>query len=322
MLNSPTLPSRDLSSLRIVITGGASAAVETIKAFQAAVPHARLLELYGMLETGYHCFTRLTDDPLEVNGTVGHCVEEMGLRIIDDDGADVPFGEVGEIAAVGPSVHMGYLDNPVVNQEAFTADGWFRTGDLGQFVDKAGNVRIAGRKKEIVNRGGRKLDPREVEELLRRHPDVGDAAAFPIPHPSLGEDLAAAVVLKADAVTAPQELRAYLFQKAAGYKVPSRILVLEDIPRGATGKLERRRLAALLDGQLRTAFVAPRSALEAEIATIFAEVLQLAEVGAEDNFFALGGDSLRLLELILCLRSGCTGIFRTISRPGISPPPP
>jgi acyl carrier protein len=109
------------------------------------------------------------------------------------------------------------------------------------------------------------------------------------------------VVLKADAVTAPQQLRAYLFQKVAGYKVPSRILVLDAIPRGATGKLERLRLASQLDSQLRTAFIAPRSALEAEVTNIFCEVLQVAEVGAQDNFFALGGDSLKLVELILLL---------------------
>ncbi len=111
MLNSPDLKRSDLSSLRVVITGGASAAVETIKAFQAALPNAKLIELYGMLETGFHSFTRLTDDPLKVNGTVGRCVSQMGLRIIDDDGNDVPYGEVGEIAAIGPSVHFGYLNN-------------------------------------------------------------------------------------------------------------------------------------------------------------------------------------------------------------------
>ena len=94
------------------------------------------------------------------------CVDSMGLRMIDDDGHDVPHGEVGEIAAVGPSVHMGYLDNPAANRDSFTADGWFRTGDLGFYADAEDNVRIAGRKKEIINRGGKKYFPREIEELL------------------------------------------------------------------------------------------------------------------------------------------------------------
>ena len=140
-----------------------------------------------------------------------------------------------------------------------------------------------------------------MEDLLRRHPDVSDAVGFPIPHPSLGEDLAAAVVLKADAVIAPQQLRADLFQKVAGYKVPSRILVLDAIPRGATGKLERRRLASLLDSHYGPLSSLPKSALETEITKIFAEVLEVAVVGAKDNFFALGGDSLKLVELIVRL---------------------
>ena len=190
MLNSPDLAQRDLSSVRIVITGGASAAVETIKAFQAAVPHAKLIELYGMLETGYHAFTRLTDDPLKVNGTVGRCVDEMGLRILDDDGNDVPFGDVGEIAAVGPSVHMGYVDNPAANRDSFTPDGWFRTGDLGLYADNEGNVRIAGRKKEIINRGGKKYFPREIEELLYQHPKIMQAAIVGAPDPRRGRRIA------------------------------------------------------------------------------------------------------------------------------------
>jgi len=187
MLNAPSLARRDLASLRVVITGGASAAVETIKAFQAALPHTKLVELYGMLETGFHAFTRLTDDPLKVNGTVGRCVDTMGLRIIDDDGRDVPDGEIGEIAAYGPSVHMGYLDNPTANRDSFTADGWFRTGDLGQFADAERNVRIAGRKKEIINRGGKKYFPREIEELLYEHPKILEAAIVGAPDPRLGE---------------------------------------------------------------------------------------------------------------------------------------
>ena len=198
MLNSPALTKHDLGSLRIVITGGASAAVETIKAFQAAVPHAKLIELYGMLETGYHAFTRLTDDPLKVNGTVGHCVDSMGLRMIDDDGHDVPHGEVGEIAAVGPSVHMGYLDNPAANRDSFTADGWFRTGDLGfSIADAEDNVRIAGRKKEIINRGGKKYFPREIEELLYQHPKIVQAAIVGAPDPRLGEKNCLCAIVKA-----------------------------------------------------------------------------------------------------------------------------
>ncbi len=139
MLNDASLKTRDLSSLRVVITGGASAAVETIRSYQASV-HGHLIELYGMLETGFHTYTRFEDDPEAVNGTIGRVAGEMELRLIDERGADVPQGEIGEIAARGPTVHLGYHDNPEANAQAFTEDGWFRTGDLGRYVDRKGNV--------------------------------------------------------------------------------------------------------------------------------------------------------------------------------------
>jgi non-ribosomal peptide synthetase component E (peptide arylation enzyme) len=249
MLNSPALGTRDLSSLRLVITGGASAPVETIKAFQAAIPHAKLVELYGMLETGYHAFTRLTDDPLKVNGTVGHCVEEMGLRIIDDDDNDVPYGEVGEIAAVGPSVHMGYLDNPTANRDAFTADGWFRTGDLGQYADKEGNVRISGRKKEIINRGGKKYFPREIEELLYEHPKIVQAAIVGAPDPRLGEKNCLCVITKPDVLLTLEEVVAFLKGRVADYKLPEEVVVMNDFPMTPTGKIRRPELVKRVSGR-------------------------------------------------------------------------
>jgi len=239
MLNSPELKKRDLSSLRVVITGGASAAVETIKAFQAALPSAKLIELYGMLETGFHSFTRLDDDPLKVNGTVGRCVKEMGLRIIDDEGKDMPYGEVGEIAAIGPSVHFGYLNNPDANRDSFTADGWFRTGDLGQFVDKEGNVRIAGRKKEIINRGGKKYFPREIEELLYEHPAILQVAIVGAPDARLGEKNCLCAVLKPGASLTLDEVVAFLRGRVADYKLPEQLVLMDSLPMTPTGKIRR-----------------------------------------------------------------------------------
>jgi non-ribosomal peptide synthetase component E (peptide arylation enzyme) len=248
MLNSPELARRDLSSLRIVITGGASAAVETIKAFQSAVPHAKLIELYGMLETGYHSFTRLTDDPLKVNGTVGHCVEEMGLRILDDDGNDVPYGEVGEIVAIGPSVHMGYLDNPAANRDSFTPDGWFRSGDLGQYADAEGNVRIAGRKKEIINRGGKKYFPREIEELLYQHPKIMQVAIVGAPDPRLGEKNCLCAIVKPGSELKLDEVVSFLRGRVADYKLPEALVVMNDFPMTPTGKIRRPELVKRVAG--------------------------------------------------------------------------
>lgn len=248
MLNAPDLQQRDLSSLRLVITGGASAAVETIKAFQAAVPHAKLVELYGMLETGYHSFTRLTDDPLKVNGTVGRCVDEMGLRILDDEEQDVPYGEVGEIAAIGPSVHLGYLNNPTTNRDSFTVDGWFKTGDLGQFADADGNVRIAGRKKEIINRGGKKYFPREIEELLYEHPKIVQAAIVGAPDPRLGEKNCLCVIIKEGESLELDEVVSFLKGRVADYKLPEAIVVMNAFPMTPTGKIRRPELVKRVAG--------------------------------------------------------------------------
>ena len=134
MLADPELGRFDLSSLRVVITGGASAAIETIRDYQARAK-GHLIELYGMLETGFHTYTGFTDDPEKVNGTIGRLVGDMEIRILDAGGNDVPYGEIGEVAARGPSVHLGYHNNAAANAASFSDDGWFRTGDLGRFVE-------------------------------------------------------------------------------------------------------------------------------------------------------------------------------------------
>jgi acyl-CoA synthetase (AMP-forming)/AMP-acid ligase II len=246
LLNSPELGRHSLASLRIMITGGASAAVETIKAFQAAVPKAKLIELYGMLETGFHTITRPTDDPLKVNGTVGRCMPSMGLRIIDDAGRDLPYGDVGEIAANGPSVHLGYLNNPDANRDSFTADDWFRTGDLGQFVDAEGNVRISGRKKEIINRGGKKYFPREIEELLYEHPNIVQAAVVGTPDPRLGERNCLCVVVKPSTVLTLDDVVSFLRGRVADYKLPEELVVMQEFPMTPTGKIRRPELVKLV----------------------------------------------------------------------------
>ncbi len=186
ILQEPELAGRDLSSLRIVVSGGASAPVETIRAWRRAVlatpdlirgsgqrghsisPPGILLELLGMLETGYQAYTRATDDPEQVAGSVGRPASHMGLKLVDADGREVARGEEGDICCDGPSVHLGYHNNPAANAEAFLPDGWFRSGDLG-VIDPDGNLRIVGRLKEMINRGGKKFFPREIEEILYTH---------------------------------------------------------------------------------------------------------------------------------------------------------
>ena len=168
-----------------MVTGGASAPVETIRAWRRAAPGA-LVDLLGMLETGYQAYTRPSDDPERVAGSVGVPASHMGLRLVDTEGRDVAPGAEGDICCDGPSVHLGYHHNPAANAEAFLPDGWFRSGDLGM-IDADGRLRIVGRLKEMINRGGKKFFPREIEEILYTHPQVLYAAIVGIPDARLGE---------------------------------------------------------------------------------------------------------------------------------------
>jgi non-ribosomal peptide synthetase component E (peptide arylation enzyme) len=238
MLNEPGLAGYDVASLRVVITGGASAAIETIRDYQARMP-GHLIELYGMLETGFHTYTRFSDDPAKVNGTIGRVVSSMDLKILDEPGREVAKGEVGEIAALGPSVHLGYHANAAANEEAFTTDGWFRTGDLGRVVDAAGNVEIVGRRKEIINRGGKKFFPREVEEVLYTHPKVMHAAMVGVADQRLGERNCLCVIPKAGQEVTLAEMIAHLKGQVADYKLPEEMHIVEELPFTATGKLRR-----------------------------------------------------------------------------------
>ncbi len=237
MLNEPDPGRFTLSSLRVVITGGASCPIETIREFRARM-HGHLIELYGMLETGFHTYTRLSDDPEAVTGTVGKPSSGMGLRLIDEHGRDVPPGAEAEIAADGPSVHLGYHKNPTANAELFTADGWFRSGDLGQF-DKAGNLKIVGRLKEMINRGGKKFFPREIEEILYTHPKILHAAIVGVPDPRLGERNCLCVILRPGERISLEEVVASLKDDVATYKLPEMVEIFEELPFTPTGKIQR-----------------------------------------------------------------------------------
>ena len=243
ILNVPDFRRHDCSSLRVVVTGGASAAIETIRAYQQNM-QGHLLELYGMLEDGFHTFTRFEDDPEKVNGTIGRIVGEMELRIIDEAGNDMPYGSEGEIAVYGPSVHLGYFNNPVANQELFTADDWFRTGDLGKYVDEAGNVMIVGRRKEMINRGGKKYFPREIEEFLYALPSILHTAIVGVNDLRLGERNCLCVVLKPGASLDLDTVVRFLKGQVADYKLPEMIEFYEELPFTPTGKIRRHVLTA------------------------------------------------------------------------------
>ena len=153
-------------------------------------------------------------------------------------------GAVGEIVIRGAKVTLGYENNPKANAENFT-NGWFRTGDQG-VMDEEGYLSITGRLKEIINRGGEKISPREVDDVLMDHPAVQQVVTFAVPHPKLGEDVAAAVVLREGQEATEREIREFAAIHLADFKVPRKVLFLEEIPKGATGKLQRIGLAEKL----------------------------------------------------------------------------
>jgi acyl-CoA synthetase (AMP-forming)/AMP-acid ligase II len=159
------------------------------------------------------------------------------IAIMSADGELLAAGSTGEIVIRGSNVTLGYENNDKANAEAFT-HGWFRTGDQGM-IDEEGYVRITGRLKEIINRGGEKFSPLEVDEVLMDHPAVAQVVCFGIPHAKLGEEVGAAVVLREGMTATEKELREYTAIRLADFKVPRKILLMDEIPKGATGKLQR-----------------------------------------------------------------------------------
>jgi acyl-CoA synthetase (AMP-forming)/AMP-acid ligase II len=166
------------------------------------------------------------------------------VAIMGDDGGILPKGEIGEVVIRGPNVTKGYEANPEANAKAFT-DGWFRTGDQGMF-DEDGFLMLTGRLKELINRGGEKVSPLEVDGVLSGHPAVAQVLTFAIPHQKLGEEVGAAVVLREGASLNERELRDYAAKQLADFKVPKKVVFVPEIPKGATGKLMRIGLAEKL----------------------------------------------------------------------------
>ncbi len=202
-----------------------------------------VIESYGMTEACHQMSSNPLPPAERRAGTVGIAAgPEVG--IMDEAGTLLPRGGVGEVVIRGASVTPGYANNPKANAAAFT-DGWFRTGDQG-VLDAGGYLTITGRLKEIINRGGEKISPREVDEVLMDHPAVLQVVTFAMPHEKLGEEVAAAVVLREGMQASDQDLKDFATKHLADFKVPRKILLLPEIPKGATGKLQRIGLAEKL----------------------------------------------------------------------------
>ncbi len=228
--------------LRFVRSSSSSLPPQVMAALEGTF-RCPVIEAYGMTEAAHQMASNPLPPRARKPGSVGLAAgPEVG--VMDTTGALLGADQVGEIVIRGPNVTAGYENNPAANAEAF-AHGWFHTGDQG-VLDGDGYLRITGRLKEIINRGGEKISPREVDEVLMDHPAVSQAVTFALPHPKLGEDVAAAVVLREGQAAGDRELRDFVAQRLADFKVPRRLVFLDEIPKGATGKLQRIGLAEKL----------------------------------------------------------------------------
>jgi acyl-CoA synthetase (AMP-forming)/AMP-acid ligase II len=228
--------------LRFIRSSSSSIPPQVIREIEA-VFGAPLIESYGMTEAAHQMASNPLPPRKRIPGSVGVAAGPE-VAIMDEQGNLLPPGATGEIVIRGPNVTAGYENNPKANAEAFT-HGWFRTGDQG-VMDAEGYLTITGRLKEIINRGGEKVSPREVDEVLMDHPAVQQVVTFAIPHEKLGEEVGAAVVLREGQSASEKELREFAARRLADFKVPRKILFLDEIPKGATGKLQRIGLAAKL----------------------------------------------------------------------------
>ena len=285
-----------------------------VRSSAAPLPPRLFKELEQTFETPvieFYSMAELAGAPIACNplppsqqkpGSVG---TPVGLDVtIRDDGGDVlPSGQTGHIVVRGPGLISGYDCNPEATRDAF-ADGWFKTGDVGSF-DEEGYLFLTGRSREMINRGGEKIAPRQVDEVLLEHPAVAEAVTFAVPHPTLGEDVAAAIVLRPLATASPKDIRQFAKARLAEFKIPREVLFVNEIPKGPTGKVQRVGLAATLGLGSGTegspAYVAPRTALEKALAEVWAEILHLEKIGIHDDFFALGGDSLMATRVLIRL---------------------
>jgi acyl-CoA synthetase (AMP-forming)/AMP-acid ligase II len=203
--------------------------------------NAPVLESYGMTEASHQMASNPLPPARRKPGSVGLGVG-VDVAIMDESGALLPQGQKGEVVVRGANLVDGYENNPEANAAAFT-NGWFRTGEQG-YLDEDGYLCLTGRIKELINRGGEKISPLEIDDALLRHPAVAEALAFAVPHPTLGEEVHAAVVLRSQ--VGERELREHCAQTLAEFKVPRRIHLLDALPRGATGKLQRISMAKTL----------------------------------------------------------------------------
>jgi malonyl-CoA/methylmalonyl-CoA synthetase len=243
MLAEPALTAEAARHMRLFISGSAPLLIETFNDWKSRTGHT-ILERYGMSET-----IMLTSNPYRADarhggqderrgGTVGFALPGVGLRVQDDAGQPVPAGEIGGIQVRGPNVFGGYWRMPEKTREEFTADGWFKTGDVGR-VDERGYVTIVGRSKDLIISGGYNVYPAEVEGFINELPGVAESALVGVPHPDFGEVGVAVVIAKPGATLSPEAIIAELKRRLANFKIPKRCFVVAELPRNTMGKVQK-----------------------------------------------------------------------------------
>jgi acyl-CoA synthetase (AMP-forming)/AMP-acid ligase II/acyl carrier protein len=254
-----------------------------------------VVEFYGLCEAGMMTGPALPPDQ-ERTGSVGR-VPEGELAIHDEQGSVARPGQTGEVMLRGPSVMPGYLFDDIEGTPSGLQDGWLATGDIGS-IDQDGFLTIVGRTKEVINRGGEKISPYDVEKALLAHPSVREAAAFGVPHPRLGENVGAAVVLHPGTKATSTELIDFAYDRLAPFQRPRHVHVVDSLSVGATGKISRPQLSVAF-ANYRQATQQPGASLEILIAEIWQRLLERSDIGMDDDFFEIGGDSLQATEMLL-----------------------
>lgn len=280
--------------------------------------HVPVIEAYGMTEASHQMAANPLPPGMRKPRSVGIATGSR-IAVMDERGCLLPAGEVGDVVIQGDNVTRGYENNPRANEAAFHA-GWFRTGDQGM-LDGDGYLFLTGRTKEIINRGGEKVSPLEVDEALLEHPAVIEAMTFALPDARLGEEVGAAVVLREGMQAQEMELREFAAARLADFKAPRRIVLVKEIPKGPTGKPQRIGAAAKL-GLAESAqpglapakpFTPPRTETEALLVRLWREVLGVDQVGVHDNFFEAGGDSILAVQFLSRLRAAA-GVGMSVAR--------
>jgi long-chain acyl-CoA synthetase len=247
LLGHPERAACDASALRVCVSGGAALPVEVLRGFEEAFG-CQVLEGYGLSETSPVASFNHPDRERKP-GSIGTPIRGVEMRVVDSEGGEVPQGEIGEIVIRGHNVMRGYWRKPEETAKAIP-DGWFRTGDLGR-IDKDGYFEIVDRKKDMIIRGGYNVYPREIEEVLYEHPAVAEAAVIGLAHPALGEEVAAAVVVKPGADITAEQLRDHVKAQVAAYKYPRLVWLVDALPKGPTGKIVKREIIPPADLDLR-----------------------------------------------------------------------